>query len=370
MTPSTATRDGRSAVASEVDPFTRFFEIAARLAHEYGLDRLVPVAICGLLVVAAVISAIPQASPVSAAAQQTSLTADSAVAPVALFGEGDGPAAQDFSDLYLGDGSIPNTLQNPAVGTDAKALLKTYTVRGGDTLAGIARKFQLATSTVFWANRSQLADPASIRVGQKLLIPPMDGLLVKVGAKTSLASLAKQYHLTTEDIITANNLPDQTLVLGSTLIIPGATGGALPKTKSQLAYRAPGGWVWPVAGKNFISQYYWSGHHAIDIAAKQGTPVVAAISGTVVFVGNKGFLGGGNVIWVEEGPKLYTTYNHLYKWLVHDGQRIYTGQEIGLVGMTGNATGPHLHFEVWLGKPWADNSDATAVNPCIYLAGC
>ena len=295
------------------------------------------------------------------------------MAPVALFGQGDGPAAQYYSDLYLGDGSIPNTLQNPGVGTDAASLLKTYTVRSGDTLAGIARRYQLATSTVFYANKSQLANPASIRVGQKLVIPPVDGLLVKVGAKMTLASIAKKYNITEQDIIDANNLPDSTVTIGLTLIIPGATGGSMPaapKTKGQLAYRAPGGWVWPVGGKNYISQYFWSGHRAIDIAAKKGTPVLAAISGTVIFVGNRGYLGGGNVIWVEEGPRLYTTYNHLSAMYVHAGQHIYTGQRIGAVGMTGEATGPHLHFEVWLERPWTSFTNATAVNPCRYLAGC
>jgi murein DD-endopeptidase MepM/ murein hydrolase activator NlpD len=373
LAPLTPSPDGRPTSPNQVDPFTRLCEAGARVARRNGVDRLVPVAICGLLVVAALFSASPQGAHASANTAATAAPQTSVVAPVALFGQGDGPAAQDFSDLYLGDGSIPNTLQNPGVGTDAKALMKTYTVRGGDTLAAIARRYQLATSTVYWANKGQLASPASIRVGQKLLIPPMDGLLVTVGAKTTLAALAKKYYITPQDIIDANNLPDTTLTLGSTLIIPGATGGnmpAPPKTKAQLAYRSPGGWFWPVGGKNYISQYFWSGHRAIDIAAKKGTPVYAAISGTVIFVGNRGFNGGGNVIWVEEGPRLYTTYNHLSGWLVHVGQVIYTGQHIGSVGMTGDATGPHLHFEVWLGRPWANNVATTAVNPCIYLAGC
>ena len=368
LAPPASSAAGRPAAPNAVDPFTRLCEATARVARRNGAARLVPV-------VAAFVSAAPQAAHASSAgdARASDAAPAAAVAPVALFGQGDGPAAQDFSDLYLGDGSVPNTLQNPGVGTDAKTLLKSYTVRGGDTLAAIARRYQLATSTVYWANKFQLANPAAIRVGQKLVIPPMDGMLVTVGAKSTLAALAKKYNITPQDIIDANNMPDSNLTLGAELIIPGATGGALPaapKTKGQLAYRAPGGWVWPVGGKNYISQFFWSGHHAIDIAAKQGTPVIAAISGTVIFVGNRGFNGGGNVIWVEEGPRLYTTYNHLLGWNVHVGQTIYTGQRIGSVGMTGDATGPHLHFEVWLGRPWSGNTDTTAVNPCRYLAGC
>jgi murein DD-endopeptidase MepM/ murein hydrolase activator NlpD len=125
-----------------------------------------------------------------------------------------------------------------------------------------------------------------------------------------------------------------------------------------------------VGGTNYISQYFWSGHHAVDIAASYGTPVIAAVSGTVVMAGWRSYTGGGNVIWVMEGTKLYTTYNHLSAWSVRVGQRISAGQRIGSIGTSGVTTGPHLHFEVWLGYPWGLETDADAVNPCIYLAGC
>jgi len=60
------------------------------------------------------------------------------------FGAGDGPDASPSSDVYLGDGSIPNTLQNPGTGTDARSLLRTYAVKSGDNLAAIANHFGLA----------------------------------------------------------------------------------------------------------------------------------------------------------------------------------------------------------------------------------
>ena len=362
-----------SGVGDAAEPLAGIRGIAAGLARRNGVERLAPVAVCALLVAAAVISIVPGGTPVSAAPRATPIVRAGAVAPGAQFGNGDGPAAGDYNDLYLGDGSIPNTLQNPALGTDAKALLQTYSVKAGDTLGGIAGKFGIAASTIYWANKAQLPNPSSIRIGQKLLIPPIDGLIIKVGVKTTLASLAKSYNVGVQDIIDTNNLPDQTLLLGQTLLIPGASGGAVPKGKSgsggSVAVRYSG-WLWPVGGNNFISQYFWSGHHAIDIAAPKGTPVYAAVSGTVVFVGNRGFDGGGNVIWVEEGPKLYTTYNHLSGWNVSVGQRVSAGRRIGSVGMTGDATGPHLHFEVWLGFPWALGNVSDAVNPCRYLAGC
>lgn len=351
--------------------------MAARLVGYDGVERLVPVCVCALLVLAALVSSMPSAAPVTAAARPTGTVRPAALAaasdiPAALYGVGDGPLAPDTSDLYLGDGSIPNTLQNPGVGLDAKSQLQTYTVAAGDTLNLIAARFQLAATTIYWANKSKLPDPSSIRVGQQLLIPPMDGLIVTVGAKDTLASLAAKYKVQTQDIIDANNLPDTNVVLGQTLIIPGASGGPMPQPKGGGGGggSGSGGWRWPVDGYNYISQFFWSGHHAIDIAAAQGTPVVAAVSGTVVKAGWNGYTGGGNVIWVEDGPKLYTTYNHLSWWGVRVGQRISAGQMIGRVGETGEATGPHLHFEVWLGYPWGLGTVSDAVNPCLYLAGC
>ena len=302
---------------------------------------------------------------------KTTAAVQGGLGPSQAFGPNDGPLASDASDIYYGDGSIPNTLQNPGQGTDAKSLLRTYSVRSGDTLNIIAGRFGLAPSTIYWANKTTMPDPAALRVGQQL--PPMDGLIINVGAKDTLDSLAAKYKITTQDIIDANNLPETTVTAGQSLIMPGASGGAMPKPKAVSgsgAYVAPGYWKWPVGGDNYVSQYFWSGHHAIDIAAPYGTQVFAAASGTVVFAGWRSYEQGGNVIWVMNGARLYSTYNHLSAWHVKSGQKISAGQWIGNIGTSGMATGPHLHFEVWLGWPWALGTNSDAVNPCGYLAGC
>jgi murein DD-endopeptidase MepM/ murein hydrolase activator NlpD len=352
--------------AASADPLAGLWDAVARLADRGGLDRLVPICICALLVLAAFFSSLPDV-PAASAAGGSSSRLDLGAAPLVGYGEGDGPLASDVSDIYLGDGSIPNTLQNPGVGTDARSLLRTYTVVAGDTLGKIAARFGLATATIYWANKAQLPDPGSLRVGQQLLIPPMDGLLVTVGAKDTLESLAAKYKVAVQDIVDANNLPEATLTIGQTLIIPGVSGGPVPASKTASGRR---GWYWPVSGRSYISQYFWSGHHAIDIAADYGTAVVAAASGVVVAAGWRSVEGGGNVIWIMHGSKLYSTYNHLSAWSVRAGQKVGAGQTIGRVGTSGVTTGPHLHFEVWLGYPWALGNNSDAVNPCIYLAGC
>jgi murein DD-endopeptidase MepM/ murein hydrolase activator NlpD len=343
-----------------------------------GLERLLPIALCALLVAAAVVSTLP-AHPVSAAGAPTAHPSQdagavgSAVVPDLQYGAGDGPAAPDTNDLYFGDGSIANTMQNRAAGSDVRSLLTSYTVKSGDTISKIAARFELASTTIYWANKPSIPDPSKLKIGQIFVIPPMDGLIVKVGPKDTLASLAKKYGIEAQDIVDANNLPEATVVLGEAVIIPGASGGPIPKPKvvKSTGGTAPaGGWRWPLGGDNYVSQFFWSGHHAIDIATSYGSPIYAAAGGTVVYAGWRSYTGGGNVIWVQEGTKLYTTYNHLSYVGVRVGQSIRAGQVIGRVGTSGVATGPHLHFEVWLGYPWALGNNSDAVNPCRYLAGC
>jgi len=378
--------NARSQAHPAAGPFAPVRRGWARLSRNDGLERLIPVGLCVLLAAAAFVSTLPVVSPESVAPRPANVTdmnvtaAVGGAAPDARYGNGDGPLAPDVNDVYLGDGSIPNSLQNPGVALDAKTQLQTYAVHSGDNFNGIAGQFGLAPSTLYWANRSKVPDPSSLHVGQQLVILPMDGLLVTIGAKDSLDSLAAKYKVTVQDIVDANNLPEATVVLGQTLIIPGASGGPVPRAKissgggsttsSGGGSTRSGSWVWPVNGHNFISQYFWSGHHAVDIAAGYGTSVVAAASGTVVFAGNRGYTGGGIVVWIMHGTKLYSTYNHMSSVSVRVGQNVSAGQRVGFVGMTGETTGPHLHFEVWLGYPWGLGTVATAVNPCAYLAGC
>ena len=109
---------------------------------------------------------------------------------------------------------------------------------------------------------------------------------------------------------------------------------------------------WPIKGKltsNFGNRVHpmfktKSQHSGIDIAAPSGTPVKAAASGEVLYVG--WMRGYGQVIILDHGRNITTVYAHLSSTQVSDGQVIRAGNVIGRVGKTGNATGFHLHFEV------------------------
>jgi murein DD-endopeptidase MepM/ murein hydrolase activator NlpD len=124
--------------------------------------------------------------------------------------------------------------------------------------------------------------------------------------------------------------------------------------------------AWPVANRySWVSQGYHSYHKADDIASYSGTKVVPMRSGRVVFAGWKKNCGGYQV-YVSHGNGLYSAYYHLRSESVSKGQWVTKSQtQLGRVGETGCATGPHLHFEVWRGFPWSSGS--YRVKPWSYI---
>ncbi len=114
---------------------------------------------------------------------------------------------------------------------------------------------------------------------------------------------------------------------------------------------SPYGWrIHPRTGKRAF-------HRGVDIAAWPGTPVRATADGVVSFAGWSG--GSGKLVVIQHGFGFTTCYAHNKKIVVKVGQTVKRGQIIAYVGSTGNTTGPHVHYEVWI--------DGKAVNPYKYL---
>ena len=109
--------------------------------------------------------------------------------------------------------------------------------------------------------------------------------------------------------------------------------------------------LWPLPGHTYIScnfgdddAYGNSGHRGTDIPAPEGTPILAAHSGTVIISGwNNSY---GNQVLLDNGAGLSTRYAHMTQTAVTAGEAVTAGQVIGYVGSTGDSTGNHLHFEV------------------------
>lgn len=109
------------------------------------------------------------------------------------------------------------------------------------------------------------------------------------------------------------------------------------------------GWTfdWPVDRATLTQEYRAHSsrpHYGLDLAAPSGTPVYSASAGQVVYVGS-GYSGYGRLIIIEHGKEWATLYSHLLNYRVREGQRVHKGQLIGHIGQSGNASGPHLHFE-------------------------
>ncbi len=130
-----------------------------------------------------------------------------------------------------------------------------------------------------------------------------------------------------------------------------------------------GSMLWPCPNYSYISSEFggrnhpitgkWqSGHKGIDIASGKGNPILAAKSGTVV----KSYLSSsyGNYVVISHGGGLMTAYAHMSRRMVSVGDTVAAGQQIGTVGSTGNSTGNHLHFEVYV--------NGSVVNPRNYVS--
>lgn len=151
-------------------------------------------------------------------------------------------------------------------------------------------------------------------------------------------------------------------------IIPSRSPAVLGLLSNPLVEPSDIPYLWPVRGEvtagfgERLDPFSGEGafHAGIDIAAPEGTPVRAAADGIVLHAG-PGEAGYGNDVIIDHGSGIATKYAHLRRIFVVEGQEVKQGQVIGSVGMSGRATGPHLHYEVLVHE--------TPVNPAKFLHG-
>lgn len=139
-----------------------------------------------------------------------------------------------------------------------------------------------------------------------------------------------------------NYLEDKRRLLASTPAIRPLNGGWVT---SRFAYRKS-----PFTGRREF-------HHGLDVAAREGTPLVATADGKIIYSGRKGAL--GNCIIIDHGHGMITRYGHLEKCLKKRGDTVEREDIVGTVGNTGMSTGPHVHYEVRI--------NGIPVNPEKYI---
>ena len=241
--------------------------------------------------------------------------------------------------------------------------VENYTVRGGETLASIAKKFDISVDTIKWANnlKSDLIKP-----NQELKIPPVTGIVHKVASGETIYSIAKKYNTNAQNILnfpfnSFEDLDTFSLVAGQTLYVPdGTIEPEKPAYKFvatiQAGVQGSSNFVWPTSGG--VTQYYVWYHQALDIANSSVPPVIAADSGTVVYAGCLNWGYGCHVI-IDHGNGYQTLYGHLSSYSVEAGESVGQASQIGMMGSTGRSTGTHLHFEV--------RSGGVLLNPLNFL---
>ena len=202
-----------------------------------------------------------------------------------------------------------------------------------------------------------------------------DGVVHVVRPGENVYRISRYYGVSVNDVMDANRIGDVTEIpIGHRLRIPRArrpvavkslavVAPPIPRrsgTREQARRESNLGFTWPVAGK-VSSRFGWRGrkrHEGIDIPAKKGTVIRAAEAGRVIHSG--GGLGAyGRVVIVKHAGRYSTVYAHNRKNRVKKGQFVERGQVIAEVGTSGNASGPHVHFEV--------RRDRRAEDPLVYL---
>lgn len=243
-----------------------------------------------------------------------------------------------------------------------------YTVQKGDTLSEIAANHDTTIKAIKKINN---INDDLIKIGQVIKIPKTgigggnddrlySTIYHEVQPGDALSVLAKKYGVEIETIKLANNLHNNTIIIGQNLAIP-----HIKRNVNRPFKLARGAFIWPVIGR--VSSNYGYRihpirkkrhfHGGIDIAVALGTKIRAAAAGTII---QSGYISGfGKTIVIDHGEGVKTLYAHNSRLLVRAGKKVNLGQIIALSGSTGSSTGSHLDFRIYYNEK--------TVNPLKYL---
>ncbi|MFB8085245.1 LysM peptidoglycan-binding domain-containing protein [Streptomyces sp. col6] len=231
----------------------------------------------------------------------------------------------------------------------------TYSVVSGDYLSKIAAQHHLKGGwhKLYQDNREVVGENPS------LIFP---GMKLTLGAKAAPAAAQSE-----APAKTAEKAAPKAETKAAPKVETKTEAQTEAKTEAPAEQDNASGYVHPVPG-NHTTAYRASGanwssgsHTGIDFPVATGTSVKAITSGTVVTAGWGGAY--GNQVVIKHADGHYSQYGHMSSLSVSAGQTVTAGQQVGLSGATGNATGPHLHFEIRTGPEYGSDID-----PIAYLA--
>lgn len=273
---------------------------------------------------------------------------------------------------------------------------KYHTVESGESISSISDKYGLSIEELIKLNPEHTYS-YSLSVGEKLLVGDAKSFLTVKVTKTEVTTETipfktvelqsdALYRGSTRTVLNGSNGTDQVTSLVTYIDGKKVSSEEVSRItikepvdkRVQVGTRAPdenytvtpsqgGMFIWPAVNATNINSpygYRWGRLHAgIDIGSASGTSlgklVVAAAEGTVIVAGTHSSY--GYYVRIDHGNGLQTLYAHCLagSLMVSPGEKVYAGQPIARIGMTGYATGPHLHFEVRL--------NGNRINPAPYL---
>lgn len=226
-----------------------------------------------------------------------------------------------------------------------------YRVKDGDYIGNIAKEYGVTEDTIISING--VKQSRLIQIGDYFKIPSMPGIMYTVRADgETVESISAKYEIASDKCARVNSLEQNvSLKAGTTLFLPDAKldwvtrqeiNGDLftrPLHRNNYYFSSYYGWRSnPFSGKRTF-------HGGIDMACAAGTPIYAALSGTVSRAGYDTVY--GNYVEVKHHSGYKTLYAHMTEIRAKKGQYVYTNTIIGTVGTTGLSTGNHLHFAVY-----------------------
>ncbi len=277
----------------------------------------------------------------------------------------------------VGGADTESISEDAIVPDEAQPVITTYVVKSGDTLSGIADKFGISVNTIRWAN-DLTSKTSKITIGDELVILPVTGIEYTVKKGDTLSGIAAKFDVSKSDILEYNDVEESALKIGTELIIPEAEPLPVAPTKKVAQVPPPIKKVAatstakavvtsevkdkeadtktetksetknvrftnPVPGA-VLTQRIHDGN-AVDFGLPVGSPVLAAAAGKVI-IAKTGYNGGyGTYVVMTHADGSQTLYAHLSKLNVVAGDTVSQGERIGSSGNTGRSTGPHLHYK-------------------------